>query len=332
MPAHNRRVLCRTGLAIMALGLLPGCAVPSIVGPARLPRVGYLSANDAGDRATEAFRQGLADHDRIEGRNILVEYRFADRINDRLRDLAADLIKLPVDVLVVGGAEDLRAAAEATRTIPIVFAFVGDPVVIGAAARMARPGGNMTGLSNISSQIAGKQLEVIAATVPGASRVAILVNPENPVHAQSVRLTEEPARALGLQVHLLEGRSVGALIAAFAAARGAGADALLVHTDPLFPWYQAPLAELGAAHRMPTMFSVRDYPIAGGLMSYGPDRLDMFRRAASYVDKILKGAKPADLPIEQPTTFDFVINQKTAHDLGLTIPPSVLAQVTDVIQ
>jgi len=318
----------------MGAGILTGCGLnPRRAESAtRLPRIGYLSANDSGDLAAEAFRQGLAEQNWIEGRNVLVEYRLADRMNDRLRDLAADLIRLPVDVLVVGGAEVVRAAAETTQTTPIVFTFVGDPVAIGAAQSLARPGGNMTGLSSISAQLAGKQLELIKATIPGASRVAVLVNPDNTVHAESIRLAEEPARALGLQLRVLEGRSVGALNDAFQAARDAGADALLVHTDPLFPWHQAPLAELSGQHRMPTMFSVREYLVNGGLMAYGPNRLDMFRRAAAYVDKILKGARPVDLPVEQPTVFDFAINLKTAQALGIAIPQTVAQQATEIIQ
>jgi len=318
----------------MGAGILTGCGLnPRRAESAtRLPRIGYLSANDSGDLAAEAFRQGLAEQNWIEGRNVLVEYRLADRMNDRLRDLAADLIRLPVDVLVVGGAEVVRAAAETTQTTPIVFTFVGDPVAIGAAQSLARPGGNMTGLSSISAQLAGKQLELIKATIPGASRVAVLVNPDNTVHAESIRLAEEPARALGLQLRVLEGRSVGALNDAFQAARDAGADALLVHTDPLFPWHQAPLAELSGQHRMPTMFSVREYLVNGGLMAYGPNRLDMFRRAAAYADKILKGARPVDLPVEQPTVFDFAINLKTAQALGIAIPQTVAQQATEIIQ
>jgi putative ABC transport system substrate-binding protein len=242
------------------------------------------------------------------------------------------LARLKVDVLLVGTTPAALVAKHATTTIPIVMAGVGDPVGSGLVASLARPGGNVTGLASLSPELFGKQLEFLKAVLPTVSRVALLWNPANPAHALTLRQADVAAQALGVQLHLLEARGPDAFDSAFAAMTSAPVGALLVLGDRLFLQHRRRLAELAAMSYLPTMLNVRLYVEAGGLMSYGPSPLDIHRRAAFYVDKILKGAKPADLPVEQPTKFELVINLKTAQTLGLTIPPTLLFQADEVIR
>jgi len=306
-------------------------------------RIGYLSpsspsdpeglASPFGERGLAAFRQGLRDLGYVEGQNFAIEGRWAEGKFERLPNLAAELVRLKVDVIVSVVTQATLAAKNATRTIPIVLVAAGDPVGSGLIASLARPGGNVTGPSAMYADLAGKQLELLKETVPRVSRVAVLWNPANAAwQAQMLKATQVAAPALGLRVELLEARGAGELEGAFAAMTRERASALLVQVDVIFALHAKRIADLAAKHRLPAMYGSKEHVEAGGFMSYAPNALDVFRRAATYVDKILKGAKPADLPVEQPTKFEFVINLKTAKALGLTIPQSVLGRADEVIQ
>jgi len=311
--------------------------------PGKMYRIGFLSpsspsdperlASPFGEGGLAAFRQGLRDLGYAEGQNISIEPRWAEGRFERLPDLAAELVRLKVDVIVSVVTQATVAAKNATRTIPIVLVAAGDPVGSGLVPNLARPGGNVTGPSSMYADLAGKQLELLMKTAPKVSRVAVLWNPANAVwQAQMLRQTENAARALGLQRQLLEVRGPDELEGAFAAMTRERANALLVQVDVIFALHAQRIADLAAKHRMPAMYGAREHVGAGGLMSYAPNVLDLFRRAATYVDKILKGAKPADLPVEQPSKFEFVINLKTAKALGLKIPQSLLLQADQVIE
>jgi putative tryptophan/tyrosine transport system substrate-binding protein len=280
----------------------------------------------------EAFPEGMRALGYVEGQNLVLEYRGAEGQYERFPDLVVELVRLKVDVLMVPSRSAALAAKQATSTIPIVMVGLGDPVGSGLVASLARPGGNITGVTSLAPDLVGKQLEFLKDVLPTVSRGAVLWNPANPVHALQVRAAEVAAQALGVQLHLVEARGPEAFDCTFAAMTSAPAGALLVLGDRVFLEHRRRLAELAAMSHLPTMHNVRPYVEAGGLMAYGPSPLDILRRAAVYVDKILKGAKPADLPIEQPTTFDLVINLKTAQALGLTIPPAVLFQATEIIR
>jgi putative ABC transport system substrate-binding protein len=306
-------------------------------------RIGFLSpsspsdpeslASPFGERGLAAFRQGLRDLGYVEGQNIAIEYRWAEGRFERLPDLAAELVRLKVDVIVSVVTQATLAAKNATGTIPIVLVAAGDPLGSGLVANLARPGGNVTGPSSMYGDLAGKQLELLKETVPKVSRVAVLWNPANAIwQAQMLRQTEIAARALGLQVQLLEARGPDELEGAFAAITRERASALLVQVDVIFALHARRIADLAAKRRVPAMYGSREHVEAGGLMSYAPNIPDLFRRAATYVDKILKGAKPADLPVEQPTKFELVINLKTAKALSLTIPQSLLQRADEIIQ
>jgi putative ABC transport system substrate-binding protein len=322
----------RGSLALAGLGLLSGCAALPIgtQRPARLPRIGYLTGSGGKERA-DGFRLGLADHGYVEGRNITVEWRDSEGRSDRLPGLAAELVRLPVDVLVADGSVPVRALKDATDTIPIVMAMSTSPVEQGFVASLARPGGNVTGLTALGRELDQKRLELFKEAVPGLARVGLLWNPadEEPGGYQEV---EEAARALGLELRSLEVRDHCALEAAFERASAERVDGLFVNASPVLTTSAPRLDELARRHRLPMTSGQRFYVAAGGLMAYGPDRPAMSRRAAYYVDRILKGAVPAELPVERPTTFELVFNLKTARELGLTIPPSVLQQATEVIQ
>ncbi len=303
--------------------------------PAKVARIGYLGSAGPGTPVShllDAFRQGLRELGYVEGRNIAIEYRGAEGRFGRLPDLAAELVRLRVDVILVGGTPAALAAKNATGTIPIVLAGVGDPVGTGLVASLARPGGNITGLSFQTPELSAKQLELLKEAIPELSRVAVLSNPGNAGTAPMLRETELAARALGVQLRVMEVRSPDQFASAFARMRRERAGALLVLADPLFFLHRAQLAELAAKSRLPAMYGVTEHAQAGGLMAYSPNFANLFRRAATFVDRILKGAKPADLPVEQPTRFELVINLKTAKALGLTIPPSVLIRADQVIQ
>ncbi len=320
-------------IVTLALGLLLAPLAADAQQAGKVYRIGFLSpvAPTTAPTWDEAFRQGLRELGYVEGRNIAIEYRWAEDKYERLPDLAAELVRLKVDV-IVAVAVAARAAKQATSTIPIVFAVVGDPLGDKLVASLARPGGNITGLTTIAGELIGKQLELLKETAPQVSRVAVLQNLGTPSHPRWVREAAGAARALGVQLRALEVRRSKDLDAAFTAITGERADALLVLPDAMFVNHRARIADFAAKSRLPSVYGLREHAEAGGLISYAANRPDILRRAATYVDKILKGAKPADLPVEQPTRFELVINLKTAKALGLTIPQSILICADQVIQ
>ncbi len=330
MNGSSRRRFVQNGLALAGLGLLAGCGItlPQAQQRARVPRLGYLALS-AGIFAGE-FHQGLRELGYVEGQNILIEWRFAEGREERLPELAAELVRLQVDVIVTQGVEE--AARQATSTIPIVMATSADPVATGAVASLAHPGGNVTGLTAAGPELGPKRLELLKEALPGVSRVAVLWDSSDRGKAVEMRGIEAAARTLGVQVQSLEVRGPDDFEAAFEAATDGRAEALMPLRSPLIAFQRSRIVDLAAMNRLPAMYSGREFVDAGGLMSYGPNQTDSFRRAATYVDKILKGAKPADLPVERPTKFELVINLKTTQALGLAIPQSVLIQATDVIQ
>ena len=295
----------------------------------KVSRVGVIGARPPPDVFLSAFRQGLLEKGYIEGRNIVIEYRYVQGVVDRFPALVDELIRLKVDVLVVGGTLAAQFAKAATATVPIVFTLVSDPVGAGLVASLARPGGNATGLSNIISELSGKQLQLLKEAVPKVSRVAVLHNPLN--SGRALNTARDAARALGVELQVLEVRQPAELASAFSALTASHADAVLALSDPVFG-DEVQLSNLAAANRLPAMMATREFAEAGGLLAYGPNFSDNYRRAASYVDRILKGAQPGDLPVEQPTRFEFVINLKTARALGLTIPQSLRLRADQLIQ
>jgi len=300
-----------------------------------VPRIGFLGLTSPSDRPSllDAFRQGLRELGWVEGQNIVIDYRYAEGRVDRLPDLAAELVRLKVDLIVSEGTQGVTAARNATETIPIVMITVRDPVGTGLIASLARPGGNVTGMSGSAGlEIVAKQLELLKETVPKIRRVAILSNPANAYHPLANREVTVAARSLGVQLQLLEARGPTEFDGAFAAMATERAGGLLVVSDAIFNSNRTRLADLAARSRLPAAYGVRESVEAGGLMSYGTSFLDLYRRGAAYVDKILKGAKPADLPVEQPTKFELVINLKTARALGLEVPPTLLARADEVIE
>ena len=315
---------------ILAVLAAPLAAEGQQVG--KVYRIGYLSIASGPSPRTEALRQGLRELGYIEGKNITIEYRFAQEKADRLRGLATELVNLKVDLIVTGGPTATRAAQQATRTLPVVMAWGGDPVEARFVASLAQPGSNITGLTSMATELGSKRLGLLKEAVPHISRVAILWNPSHSEASASFRETEGATRALGLSLESIEVRSAADLEGAFRRAVTRHADALTVLLDPVTLLNEAKVAELAARSRIPSIFYERRFATAGGLMAYGPLDEDLHRRAAGYVDKILKGAKPADLPVEQPTKFELVINLKTAKALGLTIPPSLLQRADEIIR
>jgi putative ABC transport system substrate-binding protein len=299
----------------------------------KIPRIGYLSATSpsAEPARTDAFRQGLRELGYIEGQNIVIEWRSAEGKLERLPDLAAELVRLKVDVIFVRSTAAVQTAKNATTTVPVV-SVSGDPVGLGLVASLARPGGNVTGLANLTPELAGKRLELLKEVIPRVSRVAVLWYPDTPSAALRVRETEAAASSLGIKLQLVEVREVNDFELAFSAMKKDRAGALVPLRGTLIVNQLKRIAELAAENRLPAMYDDREFTEAGGLMSYGTMLADLDRRAANYVDKILKGAKPADLPVEQPTKFELVINLKTAKQIGLTIPPNVLARADRVIR
>jgi putative ABC transport system substrate-binding protein len=309
-------------------------AVAEAQQPTKVPRIGYLDGPPPSSIAarTEAFRQGLRDLGYVEGKNIVIEYRYAEGKIDRLPALAAELVRLKVDVIVTGGATVTRAAREATVAIPIVMAQDPDPVANGFVASLARPGGNITGLSSLTADLSGKGLELLKEILPKLSRLAVLGTSTNVGTAQQLRQTELAARALAVQLQFQDVLDRKDIETGFRAASKGRADALLLLGSPVLISYRKQLVDLAVKNRLPAIYNRAEYVEDGGLMSYGVSISDLARRAATYVDKILKGAKPADLPVEQPTKFEFVINLKPAKQIGLTIPPNVLARADKVIK
>ena len=304
---------------------------------AKVARIGYLAGSLAGGpHLHEAFRQGLRDLGYVEGRNVVIEYRSAEGKVERLPALAAELVALKVDVIFVGGGtRSALAAMQATKTIPIVFASVADPVASGLVTSLARPGGNVAGLSNLTPELVGKCLEQLTQAVPGVSRVAVLWLPGalgERTETDMLKGADVAARALGVRLQFVEARGPADFDRAFSDITRARAGALTALPSRMFFNERRRLVDLAAKNRLPAVYPQREFVDAGGLMSYGPDLDDLYRRAATYVDKILNGAKPADLPVEQPTKFEFVINLKTAKALGLTIPPSLLGRADEVVQ
>jgi putative tryptophan/tyrosine transport system substrate-binding protein len=281
---------------------------------------------------TKAFRQGLRDLGYVEGRDIAIEYRWAERKPERMRELAEELVRLKVDVIITVSSIYVEAVKRATSTIPIVFIGHADPVATGHVTSLARPGGNITGFSVMMTEINVKLLELFKQAVPGLARIAVIFDPATPSHGPGLKAVEAAAPLLGLQVQPVAVRSATEFDSAFSAIVQGRADAVLVLTTPLFIAGAQRLAKLALTRRLPSVFGPKYHVEAGGLMSYWPNRADYWRRGAIYVDKILKGAKPADLPVQQPTKFEFVINLKTAKALGLTIPPSLLLRADQVIE
>ena len=327
----RRRFLLSSLVGALAAPLAAEAQQPA----GKVYRIGLLSnaASNGPQPISEGFRQGLREHGWVEGQNILIDYRFAENRNDRLPTLAAELVRLKVDIIIAMATPATAAAKNATRTIPIVMVGIGDPVGNGFVTSLARPGGNVTGstYSGAAMEIFAKQLELLVEAVPKVSRVAILSNPTNRNHPAWMKEIKDASRSLGVQLQLLEASGPNEFDGAFAAMARQRAEALLLLADSLFIAHPTRLAALVAKYRLPTL-GYRELVEAGALVSYGPSLSDLGRHAATYVDKILKGVKPADLPVEQPTKLELVINLKTARALGLTIPPSLLARADQVIE
>ena len=325
---NRRTFLCGLTLGTLAL---PFAAEAQQAG--KVPRIGFLFYGSPGPSPEiDAFRQGLRELGCIEGQNITIEYLFASGRVERLPELAAELVRLKLDVIVTPGTPASVAAKQATSTIPIVFAGVADAVGAGLVVNFARPGGNITGLTGISAELGGKRLELLKEVAPKASRVAVLYNPADRSNVLVLKELQESARALRLTLQPLGVRGPGEFEGAFVAMSRKGAHALFGAAGVLTTEHRKTIVDLAAKSRIPAMWGERQFVDAGGLMSYAVNFYDQVRRAATYVDKILKGAKPADLPVEQPTKFELVINLKTAKALGLTVPPSLLQRADEVIQ
>ena len=302
--------------------------------PAKVPRIGFQldSPASAVTARTEAFRQGLRELGYIEGKNIIIEWRSAEGKIERRSELAAELVRLKVDLIVSGGPSVTRGVKEATSTIPIVMAQDTDPVGSGFVASLARPGGNITGLAALAPEMSGKQLDLLKQIVPKLSRVAVIGNSNVPGDAQALRETVLAAGSFEVYLRYLDVPDPKDIETVFRAAAKGRADAVLVLGNPILNAHRKQIVDLAVKHRLPATYARPEFVEAGGLMTYGTSYNDLFRRAATYVDKILKGAKPADLPVEQPTKFEFVINLKAAKQIGLTIPPNVLARADRVIR
>jgi putative ABC transport system substrate-binding protein len=314
-------------------------SVVTVAGPLRaqqkpMPVVGFLNAAAPSDSSPfiAALHQGLGESGYVEGQNLTMEYRWAEGHYDRLQAMAADLVGRKVDVIVTIGIAATRAAKSATSTIPIVFAGVGDPIGLGLVASLARPGGNLTGFSNLGAELHAKRLELLSELVPQAKVITLLVNPNNPAADSQIRDVQEAARAKGVQLPILKASTESEIDAAFATLVELQAGALFVAGDVFFFSRREEVLALASRYAVPAIYIWREFAVAGGLISYGVRLTDSFRQPGSYAGRILKGAKPADLPVQQPTTFDLVVNLNTAAALGLTVPPSILARATEVIE
>jgi putative ABC transport system substrate-binding protein len=326
---QNRKLV---RLSVIALVLVMTGAVAQAQQPTKIPRIGCLYATSLSSARIEAFRQGLRELGYVEGKNIAIEWRSSEGKYDRLPALVAELVRLKVDIIITGGAPAARAAKEATVTIPIVMTQVGDPVGSGFVASLARPGGNITGLSTLAPELSGKRLELLKEIVPRLSRVAVFGTSTDPDNAQTLREVDLAAGALKVQLQHLDVLSPKDIEAAFRAATKGRADAVLMLVAAPVLGARTQFVDLAVKSRLPVIYNTRVLVEAGGLMTYGVNLSDLSRRAAMYVDKILKGAKPTDLPVEQPKKFEFVINLKAAKQIGLTIPPNVLARADKVIK
>jgi putative ABC transport system substrate-binding protein len=327
------------------IALIGGAAVSSAACPlaartqqlaSAVRRIGFLLPGGARTTAVrgqlEAFREGLKEYGWVEGQNISVEYRFAEGKEDALPGIAAELVQSRLDVVVAEGTAATRAAKTVTQTVPIVMATSADPVGTGLVASLNRPGGNITGVSLQTGELSGKRLQLLTEIVPGLARVAVLSNPLNPSIALVLEQTKAAAQSLGLEIHVVEVQAPDKFESAFAAVTAARAGALIVLPDPLLYGQHPRIVTFTAASHLPALFPEKEVAEAGGLIAYGPSIPASFRRAAAYVDKILRGAKPADLPIEQPTKFELVVNLQTAKAIGVTIPTSILLRADEVIE
>jgi ABC-type uncharacterized transport system substrate-binding protein len=320
-------------LTLFTLTLVVAQVVAEAQQPIKMPKIGYLGSGFATGGPHKSFQREFLKLGYVEGRNISFESRFADNKYDRLPLLADELVRLKVDVIITPGANDTQAAKNATRTIPIVFSgAVSDPVSLGLVESLARPGGNITGFTTIGSSLAGKRLELLKETVPKLSRVAVLWDPQNLGSAQVWKESQLPAKELGLELHSLAVRSADKFESGFKEAVKARSGALTMTGGAVMANITKQVIKLAAKSRLPAIYNGADDVASGGLMSYGPDEIERYRRAAVLVDKILKGARPADLPVEQPTKFEFIINLEAAKQIGLTIPPNVLARADRVIR
>ena len=321
--------LVAVALALVLLGTSPTAEAQR---PPEVRRIGYLGGGIDRQPAGfyETLLEGLRDLGHVEGRNLIIEYRSGDN-RARLDELAAELVRLKVEIIVVPGATT-AAAKRATDTIPIVFAYSGDPIVAGFVKSLGRPGGNMTGITWLAFELVGKRLEILKEAAPRVSRVAVLANPAHPGEERELAETEQAARALGATVRYHQVKTTADIHVAFDAIARDSTNAILAFPDGVTMAHRRQMAEFAAKHRLPSVFGWREYVEAGGLMAYGPNRRETARRLAVYVDKVLKGAKPADLPVEQPSKFELVINLTTAKALGLQIPQSLLLRADHVIQ
>ena len=326
----NRPAL-RLALVFLSLAL---CCPAQAQQVKKAPRIGFLAITSPRDMSLRmaAFRHGLRELGYIEGKTIVVDDRYAEGKLDRLRSMTAELVQLKADVIVTSGPIGTRTAKEATATLPIVMAYDNDPVASGFVASLARPGGNITGLSTHYPEITGKQLELLKEIVPKMSHLAVLGDSSEPFTAQSLKETERAAKAFGVQLQYLDVKDPKDVKSALEDARKSRADAAVVLASAIFISQRSQLAELAVKNRLPAVYQASEYVEAGGLMTYGASITDLFRRAATYVDRILKGAKPADIPVEQPTTFELIINLRAAREIGLTIPPNVLARADRIIK
>ena len=322
------------GLLVIFVALAACGAVGEAQQPTKIPRIGYLTTSTPSTMAarTEAFRQGLRDLGYVEGKNIVIEWRSAEGKLDRLSALAAELVRLKVDIIITAGPPSTRAAKEVTNTIPIVMTQDTDPVASGFVASLAGPGGNITGLSTLAPELGGKRLEILKEVVPKASRVAVIGGSTVPGYAQVLKEIELAAGALKVKLQYLDVLAPKDIETAFRAATKGRAEAVLTLNSSILASRRTQIVELAVKSRLPAIYFRSDFVEAGGLMSYGVNQSDLDRRAATYVDKILKGTKPADLPVEQPMKFEFIINLKAAKQIGLTIPPNVLVRANKVIR
>jgi putative ABC transport system substrate-binding protein len=326
-PVSRRRFV--RGASLAGLGVLAGCGrLPAQAPSVRVARIGYLAS--APSPLDTDFREALRDSGYDEGQNIVIERRYWEGQADRLPALADELVRLPVDVLVTWGTPETRVAKNATSTIPIVFITAGDPVGNGLVPNLARPTGNVTGQSSLGPQLTGKRMQLLTEIVPGLTRLAFLLATNNPVSAAYVREAEPAARVLGLQLRFLSLRSADDVVSTFQAAISEGTEAVMA--PQVMEWLYDEIVDAAAQYRLPVMYSETRPVLAGGLMGYGLDLRGNNRRAAYYVGRLLKGDQPADLPVEQPMTFEFVINLKTVRELGITFPPEIRQQITEVIQ
>jgi len=331
VSGHPMRVLSRVTIVALTLLAAPLAAEAQ---QARGHRIGFISSASSSVMAArdEAFRQGLRALGYVVGQNITIEYRWADGKNERLPGFAAELVNLKLDIIVTHGVVATRAVKQASTTIPIVIAAADDPLAAGLVPSLARPGGNITGLTLMTPDLTEKRLQLLKEILPGRTRVAVLWNSGNPVAEAELRKAESAARSLGLQLQALGVKDPREFASAFSSMKTERAGALFVLPDAMFFGQRNEIVDLAASHRLPLVAHLRGFADAGGLMTYGPNVVDVHRRAAYFVDKVLKGAKPGDLPIEQPTKFELVVNLKTAKAIGLTIPPSVLARADEVIE